>query len=642
MKGDDRGVQRSHWAYVGAFMDGLAGAGVRHICFAPGSRSTPLVMMAARHPAITLWSHIDERSAAFFALGLARGLGEPVALVCTSGTAAANFYPAVVEAFYSRVPLVVLTSDRPHELRDRGASQTIDQIGMYGPHVKWFADMAPSDDDPDMVRYSRTAAARAAATAREAPAGPVHLNFPFREPLVPLPPDPGGEAGPLRAGEPARGDAPGFNGDAAPGAGRANARPPAVHEGHRALPPGAVRRLAEELASVQRGIIVCGPESHAELAEAVTALAARLDWPVLADPLSSVRCGRHDLSRIVDAYDAFLRDDAFVTSHRPDAVLRFGAFPVSKPLLLALNRWAGCRHMVVDGGGGWREPTGLATDVIHADEAGFCAALASALPFRPHDAVGPWTRAWLEANAITRDAIREALAADEGLSEPRVFAELAHLLPEGATLFVGNSMPVRDLDTFFPAAPRPLRLLANRGAAGIDGVVSTALGVAAALNPPASAPSEQPGSPVVLVVGDLSFYHDMNGLLAAKRHGLTMTVVLIHNDGGGIFSFLPQADHPEYFEELFGTPIGLDFRPAVEMYGGRFIGATDWDTFRRGVQAGLAGPGLTVVEVKTDRAGNVGHHRRIWQAVFRALGRARAGSGPDPTADGSAGEGEAG
>src|SRR5690606_35750219 len=333
MHGDDRGVQRSHWAYVGAFLDGLAGAGVRHICFAPGSRSTPLVMMAARHPAVTLWSHIDERSAAFFALGLARGLGEPVALICTSGTAAANFYPAVVEAFYARVPLVVLTADRPHELRDRGAPQTIDQIGMYGSHVKWFAEMAPSDDHPEMVRYSRIAAARAAATAREAPAGPVHLNFPLREPLIPLPPDPGGDAGPQGEGAPLRGGAGavGSQADGAvPGGSMGSV---AVHEGARTLSPGAARRLAEELAAVERGIIVCGPDGDPRLAHAVTALAARLDWPVLADPLSSVRCGRHDLSRIVDAYDAFLRDDAFVTSHRPDAVLRFGAFPVSKPLL---------------------------------------------------------------------------------------------------------------------------------------------------------------------------------------------------------------------------------------------------------------------------------------------------------------------
>ncbi|MDI3340691.1 MAG: 2-succinyl-5-enolpyruvyl-6-hydroxy-3-cyclohexene-1-carboxylic-acid synthase [Sphaerobacter sp.] len=590
------------FAYVGAFVDELARAGVRHVVFAPGSRSTPLAVMLARHPDIRLWAHLDERSAAFFALGMAKARQEPVAVVCSSGTAAANFLPAAIEARYARVPLLLLTADRPHELRDVGAPQAIDQIHLFGRAVKWFVDAALPEATPGLLRYARMLAARAAATALADPAGPVHLNFPFREPLMPLPPE-------------------GYTPDdglaeAAPG-------PIAVSRAPRVPDPAAVRALAAELVAARRGLIVCGPQTDPALGPAVVRLARALGFPVLADPLSHVRCGPHVDDVVLDSYDAFLRDAVLVERLAPDLVLRFGAMPTSKPVLLYLQRHPAARHIVVDGGDGWEDPALLAARVVHAAPTHLCAALCAELA---RDSVAPplsqswergpggegprspWLTTWQAVDRVTRTAIADRLARLDELFEGKVFAELAALLPEGSTLFAGNSMPVRDLDTFFPRSRRAIRFLANRGANGIDGVISSALGAVATGE-----------GPLVLAIGDISFYHDMNGLLAARLHQLSATIVLLNNDGGGIFSFLPQAAYPEHFETLFGTPHGLDFRPVADLYGAAYTRVATWDAFREAVAQGVAAPGLHIVEVPTDRARNVTLHREMWRAVSAAL-----------------------
>jgi len=587
-------VQQAAHAFIGAFVDELARAGVRHVCLCPGSRSTPLALLCADHPDLRVWMHIDERSAAFFALGLAKATGEPVALAGTSGTAVVNFMPAVVEAYFSRVPLIVLTADRPRELRDVGANQTIDQVRLYGTHVKWFVDMPLPEASAPLVAYARMAAARAAATVKASPAGPVHLNFPLREPLVPLP-------GPAV-------DWPVH---------------PQIVAGTRTLASRQVEELARQWRRVERGLFVCGPETPAAAAGDIAVLADKLGWPMLADPLSGLRAPGS--AGVVDAYDVFLRDETVAAALTPELVVRFGAAPVSKALLQALQRWAGVPQVVVDEGGGWRDPVLTAGKLLHVDPGWLCRAVLEALQVlgAPEDGrgAGPagreransphWRELWRRLNDEVRRVLREAAVQQEGLFEGRVFQELAELLPDGAALFVGNSMPVRDMDAFFPAIQRRVRVFGNRGASGIDGVVSSALGVSAAWS-----------GPVVLVLGDLSFYHDLNGLLAAKLHGLPCTIVVVNNDGGGIFSFLPQAEVPRHFERLFGTPHGLDFEPVVRMYGGRFTRVRDWAAFRQAVQEGVAGRGLYVVEVPSDRARNVAQHRDVFaraQAAAREV-----------------------
>jgi 2-succinyl-5-enolpyruvyl-6-hydroxy-3-cyclohexene-1-carboxylate synthase len=568
----DRSVPQS----VKALVDQLVRAGVHHFCACPGSRSTPLAVSIAEHPGARLWMHLDERSAGYFALGMAKAQRAPVALLATSGTAAANFLPAVVEAYYARVPLVVLTADRPHELRDCGAPQTIDQVGLYGKHVRWFFDLAEPDGrlNLDQARHVRTLAARAVAVACGAPAGPVHLNWPFREPFFTTPaPDSPRET-------------PGM----------------AVSAGRRAPSPELIERLASQLAATPRGLIVCGPHDDPELPWRVAGLAERLGYPILADPLSGVRCGPHPREAVLDAYDASLRDPRIVERLAPKVVLRFGAMPTSRSLLLSLQRHADARQVVVDGGGGWNEPTGLASEVLHVDDDLLCDALVEALPPRSRST---WLDEWLAADRATRAALADYLADLDELFEGKVFAELATCLPDGSTLYVGNSMPVRDLDAFFPSSELDLRILANRGANGIDGVVSSALGASAGNHP----------APTLLAIGDISFYHDLNGLLAARRHNLDLTVVLLNNDGGGIFSFLPQADVPEHFEALFGTPHGLDFSPFVEGYGGDFLRIATWHEFRDRLGVGLGTPGLHVLEVPTERQRNLELHRAAWQAT---------------------------
>jgi 2-succinyl-5-enolpyruvyl-6-hydroxy-3-cyclohexene-1-carboxylate synthase len=577
-------------ALAGAFVAELGRAGLRHAVVCPGSRSTPLAVALAEEAAIRVWMHVDERSAAFFALGMARALGEPVAVLCSSGTAAANFLPAVVEARLSRVPLLVLTADRPPELRDVGAAQTIDQARLYGSHAKWFYELPVPEAAADLLRHARQVAARAIATAHAAPRGPVHLNFPFREPLLPALDEPA----PAIADEAAR-------------SGRVDGEPFTAVVSGRAVPALDLAPLARALAGQPRGLIVCGPQDDPALAPAVTRLAARLGYPILADALSQVRCGPHDRALVIDDYDAFLRDDATCRALAPDVVLRFGALPTSKPLAQFLARDPAGRHVLVDDGG-WRDPLFLASNVVQADPVAVCAVLGATLPERA--AASAWADVWRAAAGHTREAIDACLVAPDGSVEGRVFTELAALLPAGATIFAGNSMPVRDLDTFLPAGDRALRYLANRGANGIDGVVSSALGVAA-VSP----------APVVLVLGDLSFFHDLNGLLAAKLHGLRATIVVVNNDGGGIFSFLPQASQvaPDRFETLFGTPLGLDFRAAADLYGAHFSRPESWDDFRTAVAAGVAGDGLSIVEVRSERAANVTQHRAVWRAVAAAL-----------------------
>jgi len=586
--------------WVGTLIDELVRGGASQFVVCPGSRSAPLALAVARHPGARVWMHLDERSAAFFALGMARQRGEPAVLICTSGTAAANVHPAVAEADLARVPLIVLSADRPHELRDNGAPQTIDQVRLFGAMTRWFSDLPTPSEASALLPYLRAVAARALAAARGAPAGPVHLNLPFREPLVP---DRAALEDLFKSRSTGLAATPGD-----PTAARGGAAHPAatVVAGPRLLPEASLGALVERLAPLARGLILCGPGCPPDLPPAVARLAAGRGWPILADPLSGARHGPHDRRLVLATYDAFLRDEDFAARYAPEVVLRFGAMPTSKPALQFLQRHPTARQIVVDEGAGWREPTSLAAEHLFCDPAWLCRELSARLPAAPE--LSPWARAWRDADRSAREAIAAILGPDERISEPGVFFHLAGLLPPGATLFVGNSMPIRDCDTFVPAGAGPLTIVGNRGANGIDGLVSSALGAVAG-----------GAGPLVMVLGDLSLYHDANGLLAARLHGLNATIVLINNDGGGIFSFLPQASERDQFERLFGTPHGLDFRPLAELYGARYTLAQDWPTFRAAVRAGLAGDGLHLVEVRTERERNVTDHRAIWPRVSAAL-----------------------
>jgi 2-succinyl-5-enolpyruvyl-6-hydroxy-3-cyclohexene-1-carboxylate synthase len=566
--------------YLGlrAFVDELARCGLREACTSPGSRSTPLVLSLVREPRIRSTSHLDERCGGFFALGAAKASGVPAALACTSGTAAANYAPAVIEAHEARVPLLVLTADRPPELRDLGAGQTIDQVKLYGSAAKWYLEVDAQPATPQRQRWMRQLACRAYWTALEGRPGPVHLNFSLREPLVleePLPDDHDGRAG----GRPWV------------------TRPPVPPT----PPPALVDGLHAELERRQRAILVAGrAERDPRLGAALAAFAERAAVPLLAEPLSG---GRRSPAAIAH-YDALLRDPDWAAAHAPDLVLRVGDLPTSKPLRLWLAGLDGALQVAFDPEAAWQDPAGAVATIAAADPRETLDALAE----RTTEGDAAWLDRWRRADRAAAAAIARALTT-AGLSEPRVAAELGAALPPHATLVAASSMPVRDVETFFPARPDPPRVLSNRGANGIDGTVSTAFGVAAASD-----------GPVVLLIGDVALAHDVGGLLAASRTPANLTIVLLHNDGGGIFHFLPvkETDPPADFEAHVATPHGLDFAHAAALYGCRYETAGTPEAFRAALGRALGAPETTIVAVHTDREANVAVHRAVWDAVAQS------------------------
>jgi 2-succinyl-5-enolpyruvyl-6-hydroxy-3-cyclohexene-1-carboxylate synthase len=548
---------------VRALVDELVRCGVRTAVTSPGSRSTPLVLALVRNGRLACHSLIDERCAGFFALGVAKATGMPAVLACTSGTAAANYLPAVVEAYEAGVPLLVLTADRPPELRDVGAGQAIDQIKLYGRAAKWFVEVGNHEATPQRLRWLRSLACRAVWTALDDRPGPVHLNLPFRDPLVPpgeLPEDATGRTdGAPRLGRSLRPGVPGVPG--ASGAIRTGRRPLIV-AGRLERRPGAEDRGAT-----------------------TAALAQRLGVPLLADPLSGARRG----STAVAHYDALLRDEAFVAGAAPDWVLRVGDLPTSKPL----RRWLASlpeevEQIALEPEGVWHDPDGVLARIVPAGE-----------PIEAAETEPGWLERWREADEAAHLALDTELR--RRLSEPLVANHLATTLPADAVLVVASSMPVRDVEAFAPVRDDPPRVLANRGANGIDGTVATALGVAAVH-----------GGPVVLLIGDVALVHDLGGLAALARARRPLTIVLVDNGGGGIFDALPVAAATDAFEEHVATPTGIDFAAAASMAGIAYRRVEAPQQLRPAFET-------TLLHVRTDRAEILALRRRCVAAVQAAI-----------------------
>ena len=542
------------YAPLQAFIEELYRCGMRHAVTSPGSRNAPLALTLAAQEGIQAVSVLDERAAGFAALGMAKASGRPVAVTCTSGTAAANLHPAVVEAHEARVPLIVLTADRPPELREVGAGQAIDQIKLYGTAAKWFVEVGTHGPSRETAVHHRALACRAWFTAAGGRPGPVHLNFPLREPLAPAPEEL----------------------DAAAWDGRPDGRPWTEVREHGSAPHSDdVHAVAERIAGEQRGLIVCGPTTE-PIAEAAARVAAEAGWPLLAEPTSGLRCGDHDRSHVIAHYDLLLRIEEFAAASAPGLVLRVGDMPTSKPLRTLV---AQSSQIVVDPHGAWHEPTRTAELVLHAAPAPSLDALASSVEMRSGNPDPGWVEAWRSADRTAWEAIETAPGDFEG----KVLASLEPTLPAEAVVWVSSSMPIRDVEACFPQSSKRLRFLANRGANGIDGVVSSALGAAIAT-----------GLPTWVLIGELALQHDAGGLLAARRAGVPLEIVCIDNGGGGIFDFLPVARHadPEAYEAHIATPSG-----DVDL-------AALW-------------PGLR--EVRTDRRQNVRLHRELVERVARSL-----------------------
>ncbi len=560
-------------AFGVTFSDELIRCGLREVVLAPGSRSTPLAMAcyeAARQQRLRLHVRIDERSASFTALGLAKASRLPVAVLCTSGTAAANFHPAVIEADESGVPLVVLTADRPAELRGIGANQAIDQIKLYGAAVRWFCEAGLPEVRPGAVGYWRSLACQAWAHAAGSVGGlpgPVHLNLPFREPLVP-----GGDEQWLEGAESLDG--------------RPGGQPWTRFFGRR-LPPDEL-----ELPWTERGVVVCGDGDYD--ARDLVELAGRAGWPVLAEPSSGARRGPGALS----AYQYLLAAPEFVRAHQPDLIVSAGRPGLSRPQLAFLKNGPAStgsapRHVVVaQGPGRWADPQRAATDV------------ASALRITGTHGRTAWLEGWQRADEAARRAVDAVLDEDESLSEPRLARDLASALPEGALLWCGSSQPVRDIDcALLPRAD--LRVLASRGTSGIDGTTSSAIGAALAH-----------GGPAFAVIGDLTFLHDAAGLaLGPDEPRPDLCLVVVNNDGGGIFSALEQAAFPGPFERLFGTPHGTGLNHLAAAFGLPYQRLEQPGDLTKALQ----GTGLRIVEAQTSRPADTELRARLRAAAAAAI-----------------------
>ncbi|MGC4958291.1 2-succinyl-5-enolpyruvyl-6-hydroxy-3-cyclohexene-1-carboxylic-acid synthase [Actinomadura citrea] len=545
-------------ALASVLVDELQRCGMTDVVLAPGSRSAPLAL--ALHAAeeaglLRLHVRIDERSASFLGLGMAKRSGRPVALVCTSGTAAANFHPAVVEAHESGVPLIVITADRPPELRDTGANQTIDQVKLYGTAVRWSAEIGVPENRPGMVAYWRSLVSRAWGLAQAPVPGPVHVNAAFREPLIP--------DGDETWCEPLDGDATGA---------WTRVRP---------ATPGSVLHVPP----TRRGVLVVG--DGAVNVKRYVAAASMAGWPVLSEPNGNARYGDHALS----SHHFLLGVPEFVERHRPEVVVTLGKPGLSRPLLSLLRRAE--EHIVLAPDlAHWPDPVRSATQVAPEVE----------IPVVSGDDV--WLKSWRAADQAAAAAVDAVLDAVPEVSEPRLARDMAATLPGGSLLFTAASMPIRDLDQVMRPR-RGIRIMANRGASGIDGLVSSAMGAALVHSGRSYA-----------LLGDLAFLHDQNGLIMGPRERRPdLAILVVNNQGGGIFSLLPQAALRGPFERVFGTPHQVDLEAVAAAHGvpyRRLAAAAD-------LPKALAGDGLRIIEARTDREANAALHADLRKAAQAAV-----------------------
>lgn len=542
----------------------LARCGVDRAVVSPGSRSTPLTMALVANPVIEAIPVLDERSAAFFALGLAKQRRSPTVLVCTSGTAGANYFPAVIEAHESGVPLIVITADRPPEMRECASGQTIDQLRLFGAHVAWFHELAVPEPSLSLLRYLRQTVAHA---CERSAAGPVHLNAPFRDPLAPV------EDASAKALESSL-DVPFF-----------------AHLRKAEAPASATVFLQRP--TTARGVIVAGPESPPDpknYAETIVRLAEGLQWPILADALSPVRRYAPRNDYVVAAYDAILRSTAVARHLCPKSVLCLGGWPTSKVLRSWIDE-SGAEIALVS-------PRCENRDALHGRTRHISASAEQLAAAGEGIGDGSYLLDWRRCEERAQSVFERELKTDERV-EPRIARELAALLPAGTPLFVASSMPIRDVEYVWPVTSNGVQLHFSRGANGIDGTLSTALGVA------------HGGAPAVLLTGDLALLHDTNGFLLRSKLRGSLTVVLVNNRGGGIFQHLPVAQFDPPFEEYFATPQDVDFSKLCSAYGVQHVAIATWEQFAEALGQ-LPQTGIRVLEIRTDRKRDVAFRKSLF------------------------------
>jgi 2-succinyl-5-enolpyruvyl-6-hydroxy-3-cyclohexene-1-carboxylate synthase len=561
--------------YVYKIVSTLVQSGIEQVVVSPGSRSTPLAYAFASTKELIMHRQVDERAAAFYALGLAKSTAKPVVLLCTSGTAAANYYPAIVEAKYARVPLIVLTADRPHELREVGAPQTINQVRLYGENVKWSAEFPIPDDAEQTLPYIERHTVRAVNIAMTAPFGPVHLNIPFREPLII---------------------------DFQEQLSKTHFMKSYLNE----LTPSkqALEEFQSIIAQTKNGMIVVGELPLGTDTEHLWSFIRAVKWPVMIESLSNLRTEvPEDVQALaITTYDALLKNERFKRNVRPQTVIRFGAQPVSKFLMQFIAQSNPQSYMIIDEDPMYRDSTHASTHFIHA----LPGAWLSELKFNQLAAEMAYVEFWKTADLLAMNEIEKYRqhASDEGA----MVQVMLDALPEGSDIFVSSSMPIRDIDTFLTVMNKDLKVYANRGANGIDGVTSTALGFSQGRN----------SRNTYLFIGDLAFLHDANAFIATRYQNCDLTIVVMNNDGGGIFSYLPQAKVETHYEDLFGTPTALTFEKLAEMYEMEYVAAKTTAEFEQAI-SNEKQAAVKLIEAFTNRQDNVREHRALWSRINEVL-----------------------
>ncbi len=575
------------------FVRELAAIGVKYVCISPGSRNTPLTLAFANNKEIKPYVHIDERSCAFFALGLAKASGTPVAVVSTSGTATAELYPAIIEAYQQRIPLIICTADRPPELLDCGANQTINQNNLYKNHIRWFFDMGLPEPISRRIKHIKVVARRAYYESVIRSRGPVHLNFPFRKPFEPK----------SYTDEVSKSLIELSNADIS------EKKELLKEEERKILDEKWFSDLFHYLKKYKRGLMIAGPENYnSNFNKYCSILSEKLGYPLLADGISQIRFGSHSKENIICNYEGFLRSENFIKQYKPDFILQFGRTITSKALDIYLEQCDSARFMINEFGD-WFDPSNKANAAFACKPFIFCKEMIGMLDKNKIERKETeWLTIFKKADKISASVKFKLIEKSKFPNECRVITEIIKNIPEGTHIMLSNSMPVRDFDYFASSSEKNITLYNNRGASGIDGIASTALGIAAANN-----------SPTVLITGDLAFYYDLNGLLAAKKYKIPLTVILVNNDGGGIFEVLPISEYGQVFKDFFIAPHHLDFSHFVKAYDGNFIQIKDWDHFKESFTSAIKQKRFSVLEIKTNAAESLAIRKKYWNETSKIL-----------------------
>lgn len=573
-----------------AFVNELVANGLKHACISPGSRNTPLTIAFAKNKKIKKYVLIDERSSAFFALGLAKVKNEPVALVTTSGTATAELYPAIIEAYKQRIPLIVCTADRPPGFLERGANQTINQQNIYANHIRYFKDMGMPQINAEKIKSVRKTTHKSIDISLHKNPGPIHLNFPFNKPFEP--------------------DA--FTHQIS------NAINEIAQSKKSIIGQSAKNKddfisykklfndLIVTLNSFEKGIIIVGPENYTgSFHKKVVQLADRLNYPVLADGVSQLRFNAHSKKNIISNYDAILRSEEFSKKHRPDIILHFGRTVTSKGLENYLTKIK-CQKYLINKFGDIFDPSNNTTASFKYLPSAFCDEIIDRMNKKQIES--EWLNSFVNADTITEKIKNKIISKAKYPIESRIVKEVLDLIPAGSNIMLSNSMPIRDFDYFASNTNKKITVFNNRGASGVDGIISTAMGI-----------SKRSKKPTVLLTGDIAFYYDLNGLLQARENSNPLTIILINNNGGGIFRILPISKYKDVFEKYFLTPHNLNFAELTKGFGVKHTLIKNWNHFRNSFNTAIRNKNTQVLELKTDSDQSLKIRKQYWDKVRQTL-----------------------